>query len=125
LSKLEGTPTLDGRDDQHEHIASQYLKAIFPESIYQPIALHVKAKRYLVSTDALYFDTLSMDSVRSLRLQGGLMTSDECHEFTQTPFHQDAIQLRYWDDLGKRADIKLPAKEIVIGELNDLIEVCL
>jgi phosphonate degradation associated HDIG domain protein len=124
LSKLEGTPSLDGLDDKHEHIASQYLKSLFPESVHQPIALHVKAKRYLVSTDPNYFGALSSDSVRSLHLQGGIMTPKECQEFTQAPFYQDAIQLRYWDDLGKISDIRLPDRGIVLSELNQLIEAC-
>ena len=124
LSKLEGTPTLYGRDDQHEVIASKFLESLFSESVCQPIALHVKAKRYLVTTEASYFDALSSDSVRSLRLQGGMMSPEECHDFIQYPFHKDAIQLRYWDDLGKRSDLRLPDRQLVLGELEELIEVC-
>lgn len=124
LSKFEGTPTLYGRDDQHEVIASQFLSSLFSEKVCLPIALHVKAKRYLVSTEPTYVDSLSSDSIRSLKLQGGMMSSDECHDFIQLPFHQDAIQLRRWDDLGKRSDLALPDRKLVLNELENLLEVC-
>jgi phosphonate degradation associated HDIG domain protein len=124
LSKLEGTPTLYERDDQHEVIASKFLESLFSDLVCQPIALHVKAKRYLVTTESSYFDSLSSDSVRSLRLQGGMMSPEECNDFIQYPFHKDAIQLRYWDDLGKRSDLRLPDRQLVLSELEELIEVC-
>ena len=37
------------------------------------------------------------------------MSPDECHDFIQYPFHKDAIQLRYWDDLGKRDVVEVPS----------------
>jgi predicted HD phosphohydrolase len=67
------------------------------------VRLHVQAKRYLVSTRETYARKLSPDSVRSLQLQGGLMTADECAAFEEEPFFTDAVKLRVWDDLGKKA----------------------
>jgi phosphonate degradation associated HDIG domain protein len=124
LSKLEGTPTLEGKDDRHEIIGSKYLAAIFPESVYKPIELHVDAKRFLVATEPSYRNQLSVDSIRSLQLQGGVMTMDECHQFISKPYSHDSVLLRRWDDLGKEADCNMPEPEVVIRELEDLAMDC-
>jgi len=125
LSKLEGSPTLFGKDDRHEIIGSKYLSSIFPDAVSKPIELHVDAKRFLVSTEPVYRDQLSLDSIRSLELQGGIMTMDECHHFLSKPYAVESIQLRRWDDLGKKSDCKMPELEIVIDELEDLALGCI
>lgn len=73
----------------------------FGAQVLEPIRLHVAAKRYLVSTDAGYFASLSPASVHSLALQGGPMTAGEVAQFEAMPFAMDAVQLRRWDDLAK------------------------
>ncbi|NBY32521.1 MAG: HD domain-containing protein [Betaproteobacteria bacterium] len=120
LSKLEGSPTISGKDDRHELIGSKYLSSIFPEIVYKSIELHVDAKRFLVSTEPAYRDQLSVDSIRSLQLQGGIMTMDECHNFLSKPYAAESIQLRRWDDLGKKSDCKMPELDEVIYELEEL-----
>jgi predicted HD phosphohydrolase len=125
LSKLEGSPTLFGKDDRHEIIGSKYLSSIFPDAVSKPIELHVDAKRFLVSTEPVYRDQLSLDSIRSLELQGGIMTMDECHHFLSKPYAAESIQLRRWDDLGKKSDCKMPELDIVIDELEDLALGCI
>jgi predicted HD phosphohydrolase len=52
------------------------------------------------------------------------MTEQECSEFIALPFAKDAISLRRWDESGKNADIKMPAKEVAIAELLRLAEEC-
>lgn len=100
---LEGTPTLRGQDDVHESIGAEVLLPVFGPAVSEPVRLHVQAKRYLVSTRETYARKLSPDSVRSLKLQGGLMTADECAAFEAEPFFADAVKLRVWDDLGKKS----------------------
>jgi phosphonate degradation associated HDIG domain protein len=124
LSQLEDSPTLVGKDDRHEVIGSKYLAAIFPEAVYKPIELHVDAKRFLVSREPIYRDQLSVDSIRSLQLQGGNMSMVECQEFLSKPYSQDSILLRRWDDLAKKSDYKMPEMEDVRHELEDLAMVC-
>lgn len=124
LSKLEGTPTLEGKDDRHEVVGSKYLENIFPEDVYLPIALHVDAKRFLVTTEPEYRNQLSLDSIRSLQLQGGIMTEKECHDFIEKPHSHDAILLRRWDDMGKKSDWTLPALDDVLHEFEDLARAC-
>jgi len=100
---LEGTPTLRDQDDVHEAMGAQLLYPVFGPAVSEPIRLHVLAKRYLVSTRETYARKLSPDSIRSLRLQGGVMTPEECAAFEAEPFFADAVRLRVWDDLGKKS----------------------
>jgi phosphonate degradation associated HDIG domain protein len=99
---LSGTPTVQGIDDQHEHTAARLLEAIWGPAVAEPVRLHVAAKRYLVATFPEYNTQLSIDSVRSLALQGGPMSMEECVRFQASPYALDAQQLRSWDDHGKR-----------------------
>lgn len=100
---LEGTPTLRGQDDVHERVGAEVLLPVFGLAVSEPVRLHVQAKRYLVSTREAYARKLSPDSVRSLHLQGGLMSANECAAFEAEPFFADAVKLRVWDDLGKKS----------------------
>lgn len=124
ISKKEGTPTLYGHDDRHEVIGSKYLESLFPSEVTEPISLHVLAKRYLVTTDSFYKNKLSPDSIRSLNLQGGDMSAEECEKFERHSFSNDAISLRRWDDLGKMNDWIMPNKQLVIDELFELSKNC-
>ena len=97
-----GTPTLRGEDDRHEAVAADILGPLFGPAVAEPIRLHVQAKRYLVSTNPTYAAKLSQDSTRSLGLQGGGMSADECASFEAQQYFKDALRLRVWDDLGKK-----------------------
>jgi predicted HD phosphohydrolase len=54
LTGQAGTPTVVGIDDQHQVLGSHYLAQKLPPAVVQPVALHVLAKRYLVSTNRDY-----------------------------------------------------------------------
>ena len=124
LSKKEGTPTTYGHDDRHEHVGGNYLLNIFSEQVSQPVLMHVLAKRYLVTTYPDYRQSLSADSIRSLELQGGDMSENECSQFIEHPFAKDAVSLRRWDDIAKNPDLKMPLKADVIVELLKLAKEC-
>jgi phosphonate degradation associated HDIG domain protein len=124
LSKEGETPTLKGHNDRHELVGSNFLKHLFPEAVFEPIALHVEAKRYLIATDSSYSEKLSSDSIRSLALQGGPLSIEECQKFLSKPFAQDAIALRRWDDQAKDSECSLLNKEAILNELNDLMVSC-
>lgn len=102
LTDLEGTPTLHGIDDRHETLGASVLNNLFGEAVAEPVRLHVQAKRYLVATQPGYRDKLSIDSVRSLALQGGAMGDSEAKAFAALPYAHDAQRLRVWDDQAKR-----------------------
>jgi [1-hydroxy-2-(trimethylamino)ethyl]phosphonate dioxygenase len=88
-------------DDFHENLAARYLESHFVPAVSEPVRLHVAAKRYLCATDPEYLGILSEPSIQSLALQGGPMSAEEVAEFEQSPFYQDAVQLRIWDDQAK------------------------
>jgi phosphonate degradation associated HDIG domain protein len=112
LLNLQGeTPTERGIDDLHQYFALPFLRPLFGAEVLEPIRLHVDAKRCLCAIDASYYDSLSADSVRSLRLQGGVFDAEQARAFQALPYAADAIRLRRWDDLAKRADWPTPSLE--------------
>jgi phosphonate degradation associated HDIG domain protein len=95
------TPTLRGVDDLHQYVALPILRPYFPEAVLGPIRLHVDAKRYLCATRAEYYDRLSEDSKRSLKLQGGVFGAQEAERFIAQPHAAEAVKVRLWDDAAK------------------------
>jgi len=101
LNKKGETPSAHGIDDQHQFFAAHFLKEIFPASVCSPIRLHVDAKRALCALDHTYYEKLSVDSKRSLTLQGGVFNHSQLDGFLSIPYSKDAIELRRWDDMAK------------------------
>ena len=102
LLNLQGdTPTERGIDDLHQYFALPFLRPVFPDAMLEPIRLHVDAKRCLCAIDDAYFSQLSADSVRSLKLQGGIFSKEEADAFLRKPYAEDALRLRKWDDRAK------------------------
>ena len=62
-------------DARHEAVGAGWLARRFPREVYEPVRLHVPAKRYLCATDAGYYSNLSAASVVTLKLQGGPMSA--------------------------------------------------
>lgn len=103
LHDLGETPTLRGVDDVHQYRALPFLRGVFTDRVLGAIAGHVDAKRYLCATRPEYHDSLSEDSRRSLRLQGGIFSETEAAAFIARPGAADAVRVRLWDDLAKDA----------------------
>ena len=93
---------LQGQDAAHEDIGAAWLAPAFPPVATEPIRLHVAAKRYLCGTEPSYAATLSAASLLSLGVQGGPMSQVEARAFEAEAFYADAVQLRRFDDWGKR-----------------------
>jgi phosphonate degradation associated HDIG domain protein len=102
------TPTLRGVDDLHQYAALPFLRGLFDDDVLAPIRLHVDAKRYLCATRPGYFDALSADSKRSLKLQGGVFSTVDANAFIAQPHAADAVSVRLWDDLAKIAQHPTP-----------------
>ena len=102
----------DAADDQHdlfhEDIGADFLSAFYPESVTEPIRLHVPAKRYLCTVNPAYYEDLSPASRTSFGLQGGMMSEKELAAFRANPYHASAIELRRWDDLAKDTEGAFP-----------------
>ena len=118
------TPTLQGHDDRHEARAAALLQPLFGAAVAQPVALHVKAKRYLVAVQADYAVRLSADSRRSLALQGGAMPLDEAEAWRCQSHAADALRLRIWDDLAKDASWWPASPQHAVAELAGLLARC-
>ena len=110
-------------DLHHESIGAEFLSALFPDSVADPIALHVEAKRYLAANEPGYFENLSRGSQKSLLVQGGPLTESETAAFLELPGSIDAIRLRRWDDHGKVIDLEVPRFDSWIPLLSRLTEV--
>lgn len=101
IHELGENPAGQGIDDLHQFRSLHLLRRAFPDSVLEPIRLHVEAKRYLCATDPQYAGNLSAASQRSLELQGGIMDTAEATTFSSLAHAPDAIALRRWDDLAK------------------------
>jgi gamma-butyrobetaine dioxygenase len=94
-------------DQRHEARGSAWLAALLPPSVTAPIALHVRAKKYLCAVEPSYHEILSPGSVASLQRQGGPMDAAEVAAFEANPGWEDAVALRRWDDEAKVPDLEV------------------
>jgi phosphonate degradation associated HDIG domain protein len=101
IHTLGENPAARGVDDVHEELGAKWLAERFGPEVSEPVRLHVAAKRYLCTVESDYFGKLSPDSVRSLELQGGLMSADELEQFRANPYHAEAVRLRRYDEAAK------------------------
>jgi phosphonate degradation associated HDIG domain protein len=92
-------------DARHEATGARWLGARFGADVAEPVRLHVRAKRYLCTTEPAYFSQLSSASVVTLKLQGGLMSAAEVASFESEPGCRDALIVRRCDDRGKVAGL--------------------
>jgi phosphonate degradation associated HDIG domain protein len=122
LNRQGETPTQRGVDDLHQYYALPFLRPLFSDAVLEPIRLHVDAKRCLCAIDKDYFSTLSPDSVRSLKLQGGIFSDEEAADFLQKPYAEDAVSLRRWDDLAKSPKRVTPPLDHYMKVVEKLVE---
>lgn len=86
----------------HAAVGSDYLRSLgFSSYVCDLVRAHVDAKRYLVATNPDHASTLSTASVRSLELQGGMMTDAEVARFDRLPWRDAALRIRSWDEGAK------------------------
>jgi [1-hydroxy-2-(trimethylamino)ethyl]phosphonate dioxygenase len=97
-----------GVDTRHEEVAHAFLSAHFGPEVAEPIRLHVAAKRYLCATEPSYMAELSPASILSLELQGGPYSEAEVAAFEASPYAEDAVRLRRYDDIGKLQGLETP-----------------
>jgi phosphonate degradation associated HDIG domain protein len=108
IHQLGEDPAARGVDDVHEELGAKWLAERFGPEVSEPVRLHVAAKRYLCTVESDYFGKLSPDSVRSLELQGGLMSADEVEAFRANPLCAEAVRLRRFDEGAKDPRAKTP-----------------
>ncbi len=91
----------DSTDDSHEELGAGLLSSFFGPRVVEPVRLHVLAKRYLCTIDSSYAEGLSGSSTATLTEQGGLLDTHDLEEFLSSPWHDDAVALRRFDDQAK------------------------
>ncbi len=109
----------------HESIGGECLKSLgMNTKVVILIKSHVDAKRYLVSINPEYYDKLSNASKGTLEFQGGKMSEDEIKEFENNPLKEVILKMRYWDDMAKVKDLKIPSfssfKEMIQNTISKL-----
>jgi phosphonate degradation associated HDIG domain protein len=110
----------DAPDAAHEEIGHAYVAKHFPNSVSEPVRLHVAAKRYLCATNAQYLGQLSPASLESLRHQGGPMTDTELDAFEEETFFPQAVTLRHWDDRAKTENLPVPSLDTYRATMESL-----
>jgi len=95
-------------DARHDVTGARWLSRWFGPDVTEPVRLHVAAKRYLVATDPAYLDRLSPASIATLHLQGGPMSAEEIHAFSNHPSRDAAIALRWFDEAAKDPLVESP-----------------
>jgi phosphonate degradation associated HDIG domain protein len=119
--EISGHELMAGTDNRHSHAGADWLAAWFPESVTEPVRLHVAAKRYLCAVEPGYFGRLSEASVYTLSVQGGPMSEQEAAEFASGPYATDAVTLRRWDEAAKDPDAQVPDFASYRALLEDLV----
>jgi phosphonate degradation associated HDIG domain protein len=111
-----------GVDTRHEELGFDFLGRYFPDAVVEPVRMHVAAKRYLCTVDPGYRKELSPASILSLELQGGALSEAEVEEFERSPYAEDAVRLRRYDDQGKIPGAQVPDlehyREVLEGVLS-------
>lgn len=110
-----------GIDDRHEATGARALGGLFGEAVCRPIALHVAAKRYLCFTEPQYFAGLSPASQLSLALQGGPFSQAQALAFARAPYWREAVQLRRFDDMGKRDELPCRSFSFYLPMMRSLL----
>ena len=111
-------PASEGIDDKHEELGEAWLARWFGPDVTEPVRLHVAAKRYLCAAEPNYFTKLSSDSVRSLALQGGLMSESEMAKYRANPHAKAATALRRFDEGAKVKCLETPPVEYFFPYIN-------
>ena len=107
-------------DLHHESVGARYLSDLFPPEVTSPIALHVRAKRYLCTVDPAYGRALSDGSRHSLERQGGALDPERVAAFEALDGFEAAVALRRWDDGGKVEDLAVPPLDTYVPMLERL-----
>ncbi len=97
-----------GRPEDHGSVGAAFLRPLFGARVAALIEAHVPAKRYLVTTDRSYSERLSRGSLRTLTVQGELMTADEMREFRAGAHAEAALRLRTADEAAKDPTAEVP-----------------
>lgn len=106
----------------HDKLGGNYLRSKnFPEQICKLVENHVNAKRYLVTVNPYYYETLSNSSKMTLKYQGGKMNDEEMYEFDKDPLKNIYFKFRRWKERSKEINVKLNSIETYKDLMYDIL----
>ena len=86
--------------EKHDKIGSKFLKQMgFSPEIYEPIGLHVQAKRYLYTVDPMFSQKMSMESKMFFNSTQKIMSENEVRKFILSPYANISQVIRHAYDL--------------------------
>lgn len=86
----------------HEHQGANYLQEKgFDEDLCNLVRNHILTKRYLVTVNNDYYNSLSEASRKTFEYQGGLLTDEEVASFKSSLYYMMNLKIREWDDKAK------------------------
>ena len=92
----------------HGVAGASLVRDLMGDRIADLVALHIPAKRYLVTTDPTYRAKLSPESIRTLALQGGDMSAEEVSAYDAEPHGRAGVDLRRADEAAKVVGAVVP-----------------
>jgi predicted HD phosphohydrolase len=99
LSQMDEWGTMN-----HDKIGGVYLRDLgFPNELCLLVENHVLAKRFLVTLNPDYYNSLSTASKKTLEYQGGRMTDDELYDFENSEYKNVYIKFRTWEENAKES----------------------
>lgn len=109
-----------GYDRTHGLVAAELVRPLLGDRVADLAALHVPAKRYLVSAESAYSGRLSEVSTITLQNQGGPMSEEEQEAFRSLPDFGAALLLRRADEAAKVPGRAVPTLAAWVSALDRL-----
>ena len=101
-------------DSLHETGTYDWLVKYFGEEVAEVIRLQPAAKRFLATVIPKYFCRLNIGFQKSIYSEGGFMTMAERMAFGKNRFHQNAMKIVGWLDLGVDRYLDLPEMDFFL-----------
>jgi predicted HD phosphohydrolase len=96
-----------GEPERHAGNGSHFVARVLGPRVATLVALHVTAKRYLVTVDPQYRKRLSTVSRSTLEAQGDTLSTGASAQFVASPLWREALALRRADDMAKTAGLRV------------------
>ena len=95
----------------HDRRGAALVEPLLGPRVARLVGAHVLAKRYLVTTDPAYRDTLSRRSVETLSKQGDALADAELAALAADPDREAILELRRADERAKDPAARVPDLE--------------
>jgi predicted HD phosphohydrolase len=106
-----GHVLVPGADDAHGSLGAAAVRTVLGVRVATLVHGHVPAKRYLVTVDETYRNSLSEGSRRTLAVQGEAMSPAEVAAFTTGADADATVRLRRADEAAKDPTAAVPPLE--------------